>query len=351
MVNKILTDRQKYLLQLIINEYIKTGKPVSSKFICSEYDIKYSSATIRNEIALLEKDGYLSQPHISAGRIPTNDGYRYYVDFLTNIQKVTKKEEDRIKNEFNSRINELDKIMQQTSKMLAMVSEFAGFSISSNMNESKIAYIQLSNIGDSENKILFLVVTEDNIVKHRIIETEYKLDLSKIRYLTEIFNDKFKGKRLSDFTKTAINIVLEEQKKNEDMIVFVQDLIENLQNIVEKKLYYLDESPNFMNNIDFDDEVYQNLKNKELLSEILDDAISTSVENDNSGNNIKIYIGNLESNNLLKNCSIITNTYKIGDKPVGVFGIIGPKRMNYDKMIGLVEFIADMLNKLIKSEK
>ncbi|MDR0676314.1 MAG: heat-inducible transcriptional repressor HrcA [Elusimicrobiota bacterium] len=354
-MDKTLTDRKKYILQLIINEYIKTGRPVSSNLICSEYNLNYSSATIRNEIAKLEKEGYLMQPHISAGRIPTNLGYRYYVDFLTNIQKITKKEEKQIKKEFDSKINELDKIMQQTSKMLAMISEFAGFSIASNINESKIDYIQLSRIGDNTSRILFLVVTEDNLVKHKIIDLDYEIDYVKIIELTEIFNDKFKGKNLSEFTKSAIDIVLEEQKKAEKIIMFVKDLVKNLSNVIENNLYYLEESHNFLNNIDFDDEVYQNLKKQEIIKTILDNNFleKLSEKNDNllkkdKTYDVKIYIGEMELNNLLKDCSLVTNTYKIGEKNIGVLGIIGPKRMNYDKMIGIVEFVSKLVNKLIK---
>ncbi len=347
MDKKVLSDRQKYLLQLIVGEYIKTGKPISSHYLCNEYDINFSSATVRNEISILEKSGYLMQPHISSGRIPTNEGYRYYVNFLMNIQKVTIKEEKRLKKEFNTKINELDKIMQETSKMIAHITDFAGFSVSVDDFESKISHIQLSLLGRNKDKILFVVVTEDNIVKHKIIELEESLENeSDIIELTNIFNEKFVGKKFFDFTDKVIDIVLEEKKKLDTMMKFTKIIMEQLENFDNKKLYYIEESPNFLTNIGLSGNIYEDLKKQHFLSEILN-KITYSKTSDEIKKDINIYIGDMKDN-LFKNCSIITSTYKMGKRPIGIFGIIGPKRMNYEKMIGLIEFISNILKKIRK---
>lgn len=348
MNNRVLSDRQKYLLQLIVREYIKTGKPVSSNYLCNECNIDFSSATVRNEISILEKNGYLMQPHISSGRIPTDEGYRYYVNFLISIQKITAKEEKRLKKEFNTRINELDQIMQETSKMIAHITDFAGFSISNDNFESRISHIQLSLLGKNKDKILFVVVTEDNIVKHKLIELEESLnDEIDIIELTNIFNEKFVGRKMFDFTDKVIDIVKEEKKKQNVLLKITNMILVQLGDFDNRKLYYMDESPNFLTNIGLTGYAYGSLKKQKFLSEILD-KISYSKMSDEVKKDINIYIGDMKDNKLFKNFSIIASTYRIGNRPIGIFGIIGPKRMNYDKMIGVVEFISNILKKIKK---
>ena len=333
-----LTDRKKHILQLVITEYIRTGKPVGSKFICEEYDLGCSPATIRNELAVLEEEEYLTHPHTSAGRIPTNDGYRYYIDFLMEIQKLTRQEEENIKNEFDMKIRELDRIMQQTSKMLATVSEYAGFVIAPNIVESRISYIELVNLGGS--KILLLIVTQENLVKHRVINCKYDIENLRIREIAELLNEKFRGAKISELKDNIIDILIEEQKEKELYVRFFREIIENLDNIFDNKSYYLDESPKLMENIDFEDSPYKILKQQGII----DNLVAKNFEG------VQVYVGDAELNSAFKNCSLITSSYKVGNQTVGVLGIIGPKRMNYDKMVSLVEYISKLVNKQMEEK-
>ena len=336
--NQELKNREKQILQLVISEYIRTGKPVGSKFICESYDLGCSAATIRNELAVLEEEEYLTHPHTSAGRIPTNAGYRYYIDFLMEIQKLTRQEQDRIKIEFDNKIEELDRIMQQTSKMLATVSEYAGFVIAPNIVGSRINYIELVGLGGK--KILLLIVTEENLVKHRVINCKYDIENLKIKEIAELLNYKFKGKKISELKDNIVEVIIEQQKERELYENFFSEIIENLDNIFSNKAYYLEESPKLMENIDFNASPYKILKQQQII----DNLVAKTVEG------VKVYIGDSELNGSLENLSLITSTFKIGGQTVGILGIIGPKRMNYDKMISLVEYISKLMNKQIEQK-
>ncbi|MCP4481664.1 MAG: heat-inducible transcription repressor HrcA [bacterium] len=328
-----LTERKSHILHLVIKEYIKNGNPVSSKLLCEKYKPGYSSATIRNDLATLEKKGYLTHPYTSAGRIPTDEGYRYYIKDLMEIQRLTHEEERRIKNEFNNQMIELDKVMHQTSKMLAMVSECSGFTMAPNLTESLVEYIELTKIGT--NKLLVLMVTEEGLVKHRIIQCSEDLTQIKIKQISKIINKRLHGKKISEVKKNILNILETEKYEQELIFNIAQDLTNELFNLVDENNFFFEESPNFLGNVDIDEETYELVKQKEVMHNILE-----NVKNTKQG--VKILIGN---DSPLKNCSLITSAYKLGENSVGVLGIIGPKRMKYSKMVSLVDYISKMFDK------
>jgi heat-inducible transcriptional repressor len=228
--------------------------------------------------------------------------------------------------------------MQQTSKMLATVSEYAGFVIAPNIIESRINYIELVNLGG--NKILVLIVTEENLVKHRVINCKYDIQCLKIKEIAELLNDKFRGKRISELKDNIIDLIIQEQKEKDLYVRFFSEIIENLENIFENKSYYLDESPKLMDNLDFESSPYKILKQQEVITNLLTQNLK----------GVQVYIGDTGINSSFKNCSVITSSYKVGEKTVGVLGIIGPKRMNYDKMVSLVEYISKLVNKMIEEK-
>ena len=338
---KEIGDRKKHILQLVINEYIRTGKPVSSQFICEEFNLGCSPATIRNELATLEKEGFLTHPHTSAGRVPTDDGYRYYVDVLMDIQKLTREEENRIKTEFKHKSQELDRIMQQTSKMLAAVSEFAGFMIAPNMIESRVEYIELAKLGT--NRLLVLIVTEDGLVKHHIMPSKHDIDSLKIRDLSNVLNNRFRGKKISEIREHIIDAIIEEEKEKELMLSIAKELADNIFNIVDNRLYYLEECPQF-GNINYED--FDSGAACDIFKQ--DDMLENLVSSEKKG--VNIYVGARELSNSYKDCSLITSSFHIGGDKIGVLGIIGPKRMKYDKMVSLVEYVSNMVDKAMNEK-
>ncbi len=336
-----LNDRKKQILDLVIKEYIRSGKPVSSQYICDNYGLDYSPATIRNDLASLERDGYLTHPHTSAGRVPTDDGYRYYIDFLMEIQKLTKDEEKRVNSEFNSRIKELDKIMAQTSKMLAAISECAGFVIAQNIKESKINYLELAKL--APYRFLLLIVTEDSLVKHKVIQSKFDIETGKIYNLNVILNNKFKGKSVSSLKENVLEIIIEEQKEQELFSLFLNNIVDDLTDIFETEICYLEENFSLRKKIDVRDSFENIFQDDKFVKNLFSDLSKIT-------DGVKIYIPETEESGSVRNYSLIASTYKIGDDAVGALGIIGPKRMNYNKMASFVDYITKVLNKILKEK-
>ncbi|MFH1715271.1 MAG: heat-inducible transcriptional repressor HrcA [Elusimicrobiota bacterium] len=340
-----LLDRKQKILQIVVQQYIRTGKPVGSRHISDSFELGCSPATVRNKLAELEDDGYLTHPHTSAGRVPTDIGYRYYVDMLLEIQRLTSKEQRRIEDEFSIRIGELQDVMMQTSKLLAMVSNYAGFVVSSHINKTIVSHLELIRL--DQRSVLMVIVTKDGLVKHKVVQPDVSLTDAQIRNLSQMLANATRGKTFSE----AINILHQELKnekiRQESFVKIAKIISDQIFEISNEDIIFLDGAANIIEQEHEDmnslKAVYKVIEQKEMLSHILSKQVS------NEG--IKVCIGKESSCEEMKNCSFVTSAYKTDDNTIGVLGIIGPKRMEYSRMIALVDYIAQALNKNIKKIK
>lgn len=334
-----MTDRKSKILSAIIHHYIKTGRPVGSSALIEAYGIALSPATVRNLMAELEKEGYLTQPHTSAGRVPTDKGYRAYVDSLMSLQKLVIKEEEKIKQEYEQKHREIESLLSETSRILSGLSQYTGFVMAPKTQYNEIKNIELVQI--SSDQLLIILLTHTGMVKHKRVSAA--LDPSSLNRLRNFLNEKLRGVSLAEANRKIISEIREFKQYEEDMYIIAEKIGELFFGIQDD--IYIDGASNAITIPDFNDfEPIRSLiklnEDKEKLIQILSDDF------DCEGINVKI--GSENAIEELKNLSMISTVYEDGKRAVGVLGIIGPKRMPYDKMMSLVNTVSKILNEFFK---
>ncbi|MBD3271996.1 MAG: heat-inducible transcription repressor HrcA [Elusimicrobia bacterium] len=335
-------DRKKKVLQSVIHHYIKTARPVGSKMLTEMGVLGLSSATIRHILSDLEDEGYITHPHTSAGRVPTDKGYRYYVETLSEIQRLAIAERERIKKEYLSKIAEHEQLMGVTSRILSTLSHYTGFVISPKLELNRLRHIELVSLDD--NKLLIIMVTDSGIVKHHVIQTEHSLSEPRLHRLNNMLNDKLAGLSLREVHARIIGTIEEEEREYQQMITLARQLAESVQESEEE--LFLDGVGNLVSQIDFDDinqmkSVFKLVDEKKMLSQIIRKQISKE-----GTNQIRVTIGE-DLYPQINTLSVISSVYNLKGNNVGVLGIIGPKRMEYARMMGLVEYVSEIVNSVL----
>jgi heat-inducible transcriptional repressor len=335
---RIQEERKQKILQAVIHHFIKTAKPVGSHILNEEYGFDLSPATIRNLMAELEEDGYLTHPHTSAGRVPTDKGYRTYVDSLIELQRLAIEEEDRIRNEYNGRIKELEELLVQTSRILSGMSQYTGFVLTPKLENNNLKHLEL--IPFSEDKILVILVTHTGMVKHHLIEA--RVPRSKLQMLSSILNEKLKGMTLLEARQKVMEKIEELQAETDEILSLARTLGRNIFEIEEE--LYLEGTSKILSLPEFQD--YEPMRCLLRLNDDRDLLMNLLGEDLNS-RGVQVHIGSESPCSELQHLSVVSTVYRDGDKPLGVLGIIGPKRMEYEKMMALVDAVSKIVNKMM----
>lgn len=336
-----LGDRKLKVLQAIIRDFISTAEPVGSRTIAKKYDLGISSATIRNEMADLEEMGYLEQPHTSAGRIPSDKGYRLYVDHLMIINKLAHMQKDVIRKAFLQKIGEIEQLISQTSKILSQMTKLTSVVLSPQLKNSKLKHVQLVPI--DLNSILLVLVTESGTVKNAVLRLNESFTNDELTQISKLLNHRLRGLTIGEIDGTVIGNIKNEMHIFHSMIDCVMPvLISTLENMEDVKLY-LDGLTNILqlpeyHNIDKAREFMAMLEHKEVLTDMLL----------NSKDDVSIVIGRENKYQEMKECSLITATYRLNGRVVGKIGVIGPTRMDYENIISIVDFVTQNLTKILK---
>jgi heat-inducible transcriptional repressor len=338
---EVLKERKTKILSAVIHHYIKTGKPVGSTVLIDEYNVLLSPAAVRNVMAELEEEGFLTHPHTSAGRVPTDKGYRCYVDNLLKLQSFAIEEEERIKKEYEQKHKEIESLLSETSRILSGLSQYAGFVMAPQTQYDEIKNIELVQISNSE--LLIVLLTQSGVIKHKKIEAY--LSQKEIVKLKSFLNDKLRGVSVAQSNKRMVSEIKEFKQQEEDILKAAEKISDVFYNIEDD--IYIDGTSNVVSIPDFNDfEPVKSLikfnENKEKFIEV--------ISKDFTEDGISVKIGSENTIAELKDLSIITTVYRNGDRAVGVLGIIGPKRMEYDKMMSLVSRVSEMLNKFFKDK-
>lgn len=335
-----LDERKKVILNALIDDYIETAEPVGSRTIARKYEVGVSSATIRNEMADLEELGYLEQPHTSAGRIPSDKGYRYYVNELVRIDYPSKDEVDTIKKLLEmATINEMDKIIKRTTKLLSQITRYTSAMLAPSVITSAVKSIQLIHITDMD--ILAVIVTDTGIIENVLIKLPRTITDNNLLRINNVLNEKLKGLTVEDINLSVISSI---QNEISGYYEILNAIIPALHDSLKSKNndIHFEGATNIFNYPEYNDLE----KAKEFLSlidkkEILTDLISRDDEK------LSVLIGKENGIEEVKDCSIVKVSYKVGNKTLGNMGVIGPKRMNYSKVIGIMKCIADTLNSVL----
>jgi len=339
-------NRKKKILQTVISHYARTGKPVASSMIVRDYDFPFSSATVRNILSELEEEGYLTHPYTSAGRIPTDKGYRFYVDRLMEVQKLTGEEERRIEREYRVKRRGLEEFMRQTSKTLSTISHHAGFILSPALDKSFLKHIELIPLGDSN--ILAILLTHAGLIREEVIQLKYDVDIQQLYKVSRLLNRRLSGLRVSEVREEISKLVEEESSEYLKLFEAAKWLVSQALASQESEIY-VEGSANILASMrenlhDYAGvrSIFRALEEKRIVLDI--------VRRLTRSEGIKVLIGKENLFPEMNNFSVVSSTYKFGNRIVGALGIIGPKRMEYPKMVALVDFVAKIVNDMLNLE-
>ncbi|RKD28043.1 heat-inducible transcription repressor HrcA [Caminicella sporogenes] len=335
-----LVDRKLKILQAIIDDFITTAQPVGSRTIAKKYNLGISSATIRNEMSDLEELGYLVQPHTSAGRIPSDLGYRLYVDVLMKHYELAAKQKLIIKQLLLDEINKIEDLVQQASKVLSHITNLTSLSLSPQFRKSKLKNIKLVKV-DSD-KVLLILVSNTGIVKNVLLRIK-EASQDVLDRISNLLQHQLKGFSIDELSDDVIlnlkNEIVEYGNTIESLVLTLKNTLKE----IDDREIYLDGLAHIFNLPEYTDinkakQFISTIEKKDLLYEAL---------KDNYEEDITIKIGRENNLEEIKDCSLITATYKLNGKVIGKIGVIGPTRMNYARIIPVMEYITKILTDIL----
>ena len=327
-----LDNRKKQILQAIVNEYINTIEPVSSNSIIEKYNLDCSSATVRNEMVELEKRGLLEKTHTSSGRVPSNKGYRFYVDELLNDNNLNMNEIKYINSRLQNKVDEMEELTKLATNTISEITHYTTIAIEPNASKQRIQEIKFVLIGN--RMLMAIILTEAGTIKETIIKFDKDISQDQVDTLSIMFNNKLKGKLLSSIDMPLEQYIMQEMNYKLDVIKPIIKQITKALND-ESKLYLKGteqalDNPEFRSN-EIAKKFLGLLDERDLIFELLD-----------SDRDFNVYIGN--EVNGLNDFSLITFKNKVNGKDLGTIGIIGPTRMDYSKVISVLKYIKGLCN-------
>lgn len=330
----MLDDRKKRILQAIVDEYVNTAEPVSSGSISKKKGLDFSSATIRNEMSELEKGGYLEKTHTSSGRIPSVKGYRLYVDELLKEDNISIDEIKYIKEKLQTKVHQIEDLMKIATNTLSEVTHYTTVAIGPKVTKQIIQEIKFVLLGS--RMLMAVILTNEGVIKETIISFEEDIYEEQIQTVNLLFNSKLKGKPLELINEPMEDYIFTEMEASATMI---KTIINQLNKVIyeESKLYLEGTNKSFdlpeLEKAETARNFINILENKTEVVDLLDNEISKD---------INVYIGDELDDENLKDFSIVT--LKGDDKEIGTIGIIGPKRMNYSKVISVMRYIQKLID-------
>lgn len=343
-----LDERKKQILYAVIKTYLETGEPVGSRTLSKYSELNVSPATIRNEMADLEDLGYLMQPHTSAGRIPSDKGYRFYVDRMLENEK---KEVNEMKEVLIEKADKIERMLKQAARSLAVNTNYASMISAPQIHGTKLKFIQLSKM--DENRIIAVVVAEGNLIKNQIIEVKEQLDDEALFKLNMLLNTSLNGLTVGEINLAIISKLKEEAGDHSDIVSVVIDAVAEAIKPDEDLEIYTSGAKNIFKYPELADnerasEIITAFEEKKQLTEIVYETMNKD-EADSKG--IQVYIGDESPMATMKDCSVVTATYELGEGMKGTIGIIGPKRMDYDKVVKTLKSLTGQIDAIYKKDK
>ena len=342
-----LDERKKKILKAIIKTYMETGEPVGSRTISKYADLNVSSATIRNEMSDLTDMGYIIQPHTSAGRIPSDKGYRLYVD---ELMKEKEEEISEIREMMIEKTDKMEKMLKQVAKVLASNTNYATMISVPQYRGNKIKFIQLSRVSDLQ--LVAVVVSDNNLVRNQIIELDESMDDQTILKLNLLLNTNLNGIPIQDINLGMIARLKEQAGIHSGVVATVLDAVAATIHVDEDDMeIYTSGTTNIFKYPELADksrasELIDAFENKE---DLLDLARERMADTENTG--IQVYIGDEMPTRSMKDCSVVTVTYELGEGMQGTIGIIGPKRMDYENVMDNLKTLKTQLDTIFKKDK
>lgn len=353
---EVAQDRKEKILNWVIYNYVSTGRPVSSDLIAEEGRFNVSSATIRNILKELETEGYLVQPHTSGGRVPSDKGYRAYVDNVMRMQRMAAGEKERLEREYDSRVEQLDGFLKHTSRMLSDMSQWAGFVMSADLDLDSIKRLDLLAMGP--HSVLSMLFAHSGLIKHAAFQLEHPADKPAVKALSSRLNKRVKDMPISDLPQVLFKEFLAKEK-DKGLAELLKKLIEYFKGLARSEdALYLEGLSRIFSNLEggsVEDmrNIARLLEEKERFSGLLrerlrDSSLKTrAIGEPGKRHIVDVTIGSENSIKEFKNFSLVSSSYCMNDKAVGLVGILGYKRMEYPRMISLVDTVSTMMEDML----
>lgn len=345
-----LDERKMKILQAVIKNYLETGEPVGSRTISKYTDLNLSSATIRNEMADLEEMGYIVQPHTSAGRIPSDKGYRLYVDTMMSQMDVAMQEKSREVEELKDLLLEkeekMDQLLKQVAKTLAVNTNYASMISAPSVSGNRLKFIQLSRV--DVNQLVAVIVLEGNIIKNNMLTVSEELDDETLLKLNILLNTHLTGLPIEEINLGLVARLKQQAGIHSDIVGEVIDAVAESIKADDDLEIYTSGANNIFKYPELADqqkasEIISTFEEKQMLTTLVHDTLA---KEDNTG--IQVYIGDETPVSSMKDCSVVTATYELGEGMKGTIGIIGPKRMDYEKVVNTLQLLMKQLDALYK---
>ena len=336
-----LDDRKLKILQAVIRNYLETGEPVGSRTISKYTDLNLSSATIRNEMADLEELGYILQPHTSAGRIPSDKGYRLYVDHMM-LEK--EKEVEEMKSMLLEKEVKMEHLLKQAARVLANNTNYATLISAPTVHHNKVKFIQLSRV--DARQLLAVIVVEGNVIRNNILETEEALDDETILKLNMLLNTNLNGLSIDEINLGMITAMKQTAGIHSEIVNDVIDAVAEAIRADEDLQIYTSGANNIFRYPELSDgqrasEIISTFEEKKQLTELVQGTLA-----DERNTGIQVYIGEEMPMANMKDCSVVTATYELGSGMKGTIGVIGPKRMDYEKVVDALKTMKKQMDQL-----
>ena len=340
-----MSERKLKILHAIIQNYLETGEPVGSRTISKYTDLNLSSATIRNEMADLEEMGYIIQPHTSAGRIPSDKGYRLYVDMLMEEKE---QELNEMQDQMLDKADKMDQLLKQAAKVLATNTNYATMVSTPMNNSNKIKFIQLSMV--DEEQVIAVIVLGGNVIKNKIIEVGETLSNENLLKLNMLLNTTLNGLSIDQITLGLIARLKEQAGIHSEVVGHVLDAVAEIIHVDNDMEIYTSGATNIFKYPELSDkqsaqEIISAFEEKQQLADLVTETLA-SEEN----NGIQVYIGDETPVKTMKDCSVVTATYELGEGMKGTIGIIGPKRMDYEHVMKTLKTLQSELDAIYNKE-
>lgn len=340
-----LDDRKLKILQAIIRNYLETGEPVGSRTISKYTDLNLSSATIRNEMSDLEDMGYIVQPHTSAGRIPSDKGYRLYVDTMMQDQV---REVENMKELLLEKADKMENLLQQVARLLAVNTNYTTMVTSPRYSHRKMKFIQLTEV--SEAQLLMVLLLEGNIVKNKILTTDQFLERELVLKLNIVLNTFLQGLDITENNIGLIQKIKEQAGSYGGLVSEILDMVAQAITEEDDMEIYTSGATNILKYPELSDnekasELLYTLEEKKELSTLLSNRME-----DGENRGIQVYIGNETTVESMKDCSVVTATYEIEEGIYGKIGIVGPKRMDYEKVVSTLQSLMVQLDVIFRKQ-
>lgn len=350
MAAKEMNEREREVLELIIQNFILTANPVGSRFLAKHSDLGLSDATIRNVMADLEEEGYITHPHTSAGRIPTDKGYRLYVNDMMRVGQLTQNERNKIDQHIDqlvaNRTTQSDDILRMSSKILGQISKQISIVLSPKLSTGVFEKLEMVSL--SSSKIMVIISIRSGLVKTIMLEVRADISRQKLDELSQVLNERLSGLTLEEIRQTFAERVADYEDASGLLRIFLDSADKVFDEQPQTERVHISGKENILAYPEFEQPekvrgIIELVENEKVIVHLLEESMPMEM---NDSVSIRIGKENLESK--IKECSIVTAQYSVGDT-IGTVGVIGPTRMNYAKVVRVIDYIAKRLSQTLSS--